>query len=133
MCLTGVSTSQVVCNQMTHVSIYNTIGVFGHGIAIDGNCGNDPVETVVITGNIIDTVHMPANKRNASAPPLSLLISPLSVLCRVSPAEGSAQAARGSRSRTQSTGPSAPPTACGLWPWATESVRCCVPARGAHD
>ena len=33
--------------------------------------GNDPVETVIITGNIIDTVHMPANKRNASALPLS--------------------------------------------------------------
>ena len=29
------------------------------------------METVVITGNIIDTVHMPANKRNASALPLS--------------------------------------------------------------
>ena len=33
--------------------------------------GNDPVETVVITANIIDTVHMPANKRNASALTLS--------------------------------------------------------------
>ena len=63
--LTGTSSSQVIANHLTHVSLYNVLGVFGHGIAIDGNCGNDPVETVIITSNIIDTVHTPANKMNA--------------------------------------------------------------------
>ena len=66
VCLTGVSHSQVVANQIQHVSLYNEVGVFGHGIAVDGNCGNDPVETVVISANIIDTVHLPASKRNAT-------------------------------------------------------------------
>ena len=66
VCLTGVSCSQVVANQIQHVSLYNEVGVFGHGIAVDGNCGDDPVETVVISANIIDTVHLPANKRNAT-------------------------------------------------------------------
>lgn len=45
VCLTGVSCSQIVANQMQHVSLYNQVGTFGHGIAVDGNCGNDPVST----------------------------------------------------------------------------------------
>ena len=47
VCLTGVSCSQVVANQMQHVSLYNQVGTFGHGIAVDGNCGNDPVRTLI--------------------------------------------------------------------------------------
>lgn len=66
VCLTGVSCSQVIANQMQHVSLYNEPGVFGHGIAVDGNCGNDPVREVIISANIIDTVHSPANKQVAT-------------------------------------------------------------------
>ena len=72
VCLTGVSSSQVIANQISHVSLYNEVGVFGHGVAVDGNCGNDAVETVIVTANIIDTVHQPANKRNATCTGIEL-------------------------------------------------------------
>eukprot|EP01052_Picozoa_sp_SAG31_P008107 SAG31_NODE_401_length_16206_cov_10.920780_6_plen_634_part_00 len=49
VCLTGVSNAQIIANQMSQVSVYNVVGVFGHGIAVDGNCGNDKVDTVIVT------------------------------------------------------------------------------------
>lgn len=33
--------------------------------SVAGRTGNDPVETVIISSNTIDTVYTPANKRNA--------------------------------------------------------------------
>lgn len=81
VCLTGVSSSQLIGNQMQHVSIYNEVGVFGHGIAVDGNCGNDPVETVIISANIIDTVHLPANERNATCTGIEIADGVIGAVC----------------------------------------------------
>lgn len=74
ICLSGASRCEVLNSTISDVNINRPAGddcVFGHGIAVDGNAGLNPVQGVIVRGNRVSGVHGIA-RPNCSADPCGI-------------------------------------------------------------